>query len=666
MERESFEDLEIAEFINQHFIAIKVDREEHPDIDEVYLTAVQMLSGKGGGWPLTAILTPDALPFFGGTYFPPEQFLSLLKQVSDTWQQKRPAVIAQAERLKKALSGINQSASAAKTIDETVIKEAQKRILQDLSSTPRSNAPAFPREPEMLFLLRQALIQLEPEPLKAVQQRLQTIAAGGIHDQLGGGFHRYSVDANWQIPHFEKMLYNQAQLAQVYALTYRLSQNPQMRRIAESTFDFMLQDMMAPEGGFYAAMDAESDGQEGSYYLWRFDELRELLSATELELAKTAFGISESGNFSGYNVLQRINSAVNTPLSNATTVQLNTLKSTLSKARKKRPQPRIDTKIITSWNSSSISALIQGYHALGHKKYRNAAEKAAQRIWDLSYSKNQGLARTIPINGSSIDGTLEDYAYFANALLDLYDLSGDTIWLQRTQEIATRMIEYFHDAETGGFFINNSQDPKGLIVSLVTARDDAIISGNSIAAQVLARLFGRTGKIEYQQLARSVIAAFSKQLLANPQSLSGMLTAASLLNHGEAGPTQYSGKGKVRIETSVINQQLLIKADIADGWHINSYRVLSDYLIPTTMKPSTGHCATITNITFPDDKKVTLGFQKDELLVYEGQMTISAEIAPISNQDCHIVAAELNIQACSDTVCLSPEKLQIRMPVTSH
>ncbi len=664
MERESFENIEIAEYINQNFIAIKVDREEHPDIDEVYLTAVQMLSGQAGGWPLTAILTPDALPFFGGTYFQPKQFLSLLKQVNDTWQQKRPAVLAQAERLKKALSSINQSASAAKAIDNTVITLAQKQIQQDLSTPSRSHVAAFPREPEILFLLHQALAKLETDPLTIAQKRLHTIAAGGIHDQLGGGFHRYSVDASWKVPHFEKMLYNQAQLARAYAETYKLSHNPQMRRVAEATFDFMLKDMMAPEGGFYAAMDAESDGQEGSYYLWRFDELSKLLDTADLELAKTAFGISENGNFSGFNVLQGINPETSAPLSNEVENQLNALKNTLSKTRKKRPHPRIDTKIITAWNGLSISALISGYQTLGHEKYRAAATKAAQRIWDSAYSNKQGLARTIPVDNTVVDGTLEDYAYFANALLDIHDLTNNSIWLERTQELTSLMIDRFHDEKTGGFFINNSQAPKGLIVSLVTARDNSIVSGNSIAAQVLVKLFARTGKLEYQQLARSVIAAFSKQMFANPQSLSGMLTAASLLNYGEIGSTQYSGKGKVRIETSVINQKLIIKADIADGWHINSYRVLSDYLIPTTLKSSKGHCSALKNIAFPDDKTVTLGFQKDELQVYEDQMIISAEINPSSN--CHIVAAELNIQACSDKVCLSPETLQIRTPVTTR
>ena len=265
MERESFENLQIAKFMNTNFIPIKVDREQHPDIDELYLTSVQMLSGKAG-WPLTAVLTPDGLPFFGGTYFPPEQFISLLGQISETWTNRREAISEQANRLKTSLEKINQVAGSFKSINDDVFSLAKSHIKNGFANQTSRSGPAFPREPEMMFVLKDATNKLDTQSIQLILDRLRSIAAGGIQDQLGGGFHRYSVDAVWQIPHFEKMLYNQAQLGELFARAYLVSGDKDMLATAKSTFDFMLFNMQSPDGGFYAAIDAESDGKEGAFY----------------------------------------------------------------------------------------------------------------------------------------------------------------------------------------------------------------------------------------------------------------------------------------------------------------------------------------------------------------------------------------------------------------
>ena len=661
MERESFENLEIAEFINQNFIPIKVDREEHPDIDELYLTAVQMLSGKAG-WPLTAVLTPDGLPFFGGTYFPPDQFLGLLGQIDDTWDQRREAIMEQAERLKSALTKVRQSSGDAKSIDESVMTKARQRILQGFSAESRGNNSAFPREPEMQFLLHRVIGQLEQETLDIVLQRLKDIANGGIHDQLGGGFHRYSVDSNWQVPHFEKMLYNQAQLGQIYSIAYMLSGEPQMRSVAESTFDFMLRELQSPKGGFYAAVDAESDGQEGSYYLWDLEQLSETLNKSELALASAVMGVTAQGNFAGRNVLQRA------PVSKGvySKQEVSALREKLLQARARRIPPRTDTKIITAWNAMSISALLTGYHATDREQYRAAALRAAVRIWQRAFSTRKGLARTIPGDGKRIDGALEDYAYFANSLLDIYDLNNDKSWLVRAEKVASQMIERFHDSGSGGFLISSTKKQNQLIVSLVTARDDAINSGNSIATQVLARLFRRTGNVHYRRTAQQVLSYFSRQLLATPESLSGMLIAAELLNQGEIGQTQYGARSRVRVSSSVVDKQFRVQIDILPGWHINSYRVLEPALIPTALLPVDSQCTSIGKVEYPEDMLVSLGFQKDELLVYKNQVIVRARTGVPAGATCKLVAAELKIQACSDEVCLSPETIKIRATLPQH
>jgi len=664
MARESFEDIEIANYINEHFIPIKVDREENPDIDELYLTAVQMLSGQAG-WPLTAVLTPKGQPFFGGTYFAPNRFQQLLSKINTTWTDRRSAVIAQAERLETALKNISKSNLEAKSIDQTVINNAVAQITQSFRSYQAG--PGFPREPEILFLLNNALTTLSNDTITTIQQRLKKLAASGLHDQVGGGFHRYTVAADLKIPHFEKMLYNQAQMGQSYFRAYVLSSDKTLKEIGEKTFAFLLTEMQSPEGGFYAAMDAESehdDGKksEGAYYIWSYDELSNLLSSKELALAESALGVSQQGNFNSSNVLQ--NASINSNDSPDKTLKLNKLLGKLNTVRQKRKKPSTDTKIITAWNSMAVSALITGYKTVGNNEYRQAAINAAERIWKNAYSKSSGLARTIPSSKQRVAGTLEDYAYFANALLDLYDLENDQRWLTRAQELSQQMNDRFRDGNSrddrkGGFLISSAKQQKNLIVALVTARDDAINSGNSIAAQLFARLYRRTGNVEYRQVARDVLSTFSKQIQANPESLSGMLVAANLLNLNEIDSTQYAAKGKVKVQTKTVNQQLSVNIEIEPGWHINAHKVLEDALIPTKLTALNSQCASIGEVNYPEGKIVSLGFQDDELSVYENTVQLSSRIKDTPS-NCHLLAAELQIQACSDEVCQSPETLQIR------
>ncbi|RBP51003.1 DUF255 domain-containing protein [Arenicella xantha] len=656
MERESFENMEIANYINEHFIAIKVDREEHPDIDETYLTAVQMLSGKVG-WPLTVGLTPEADAFFGGTYFAPEQFLVLLEKITQTWGNDRPAINEQAGRLKKSLAKLSQAANTVKSIDTDAIDRAEQAIAQTLFAPPRHNQPGFPREPEMLFLMHRAILNNDTSLLNSLTQRLLTLSEGGIHDQVGGGFHRYSVDAEWQIPHFEKMLYNQAQLGHLYALASQYTNDPRLITLSKSTLQFVLDELANSEKtGFYSAMDAESGGTEGGYYLWSYQELSTQLSTTELKLAEVVFGVTKQGNFNGANVLRFKPDVASTELQ-----QTKALLSKLAAIRSQRTAPKTDTKIITAWNAMTVSALVAGYRSHNITNYLDRATAVAEQIWASAYSDQDGLFRTITADSYKIPAALDDYAYAANAFIDLYDTSKQSFWLDRAEAIIKRMTLEFHDSNTGAFLISNKTNGKGLSVALITARDDALYSGNSMAAQSLVKLFNRTGDIEYRDLARGLLAHFSTKIISSPESTSGLWLAASSLNVGETGSVLYSARSKVRVESSQNNDQLNINISIAPGWHINANEVLSEFLIPTSLNTLKGSCATIQSVTYPKYHTVELGFQAEPLQVYEQTTNLTATLANNDHyESCAASAFELRIQACSDEVCLSPEIVPIR------
>lgn len=655
MERESFEDIRIANYINQHFIAIKVDREEHPDIDETYLTAVQMLSGKVG-WPLTAVLTPNAEPFFGGTYFPPEQFITLLEKISSTWTDRRPAILEQANRLKTEMGKLSAVAKTASNVHQEALESARERIASKLFAPPRYNEPGFPREPEMLFLLQQSIRHADTTLLQRVSQRLETLADSGLHDHVGGGFHRYSVDAEWRIPHFEKMLYNQAQLAQIYALAYQFTHKPRFAQVAKHTFDFMLSQRDGDAGGFYSAMDAESDGGEGKFYIWSYEELKSELSALELTTAENILGITTHGNFEGKNVLWR-----RSEVEQNTHQSVDPVLKKMSTLRHERVPPAVDRKVITAWNGLAISALISGFKATDEPHYLQVAEQVAESLWRSAYSTKAGLAR-IRTAEQRIDASLDDYTNLVRAYLDMFDTTTNETWLSRAETLTERMLTDFQDQATGAFLISNKHLQRGLVVPIITARDDAMYSGNSVAAQNLARLFHRTGNIQYRDHARAVIAHFSTQALASPESASGLLLAASILIEGEALEPHYAARGKVRVSSSLKERTLSVTISIQQGWHINADKVLNEYLIPTSLSAVETRCVVIDSVQFPPAQQVQLGFQKDPLLVFDGAITVTANLR-YPDPECAIAKLQLRIQACSDEVCLSPANIQLQQGI---
>ena len=675
MEKESFDKVEVARLLNEGFVAIKVDRERRPDVDEIYMTAVQLMTGSGG-WPMSTLLTPDGKPFFGGTYIPRDPFMKLLRQASQAWQEQRPQLVAQAEQVAASVRRITAAAGEATEVGEEVIAAAVSQSLarHDSRLGGFSGAPKFPHEPELLFLLARVLRTGDREALAVVETSLEHMARGGIYDQVGGGFHRYSTDARWLVPHFEKMLYNQAHLSRAYLEAYRITGNPLFERVARQTLDYVLRDMTSPGGGFYSATDADSEGKEGEFFLWTPEEIREALPQADAELAAELFGVTEAGNFEGNTILNLPKPLPKVAAERDMTLEalfdrVDWIRQLLYEAREKRVHPLLDDKIVTAWNGMMITSLARAGDLLGDKRYLEAAERAAAFLWAHNRRQDGALWRVHLAGSSSVEANLEDYAYLAEALVSLYDATGDRPWLERAREVAGEMVARFYDTEGGGFFMSESDEGGRLIARPKSPTDGAIPSGNSVAVRALALLAARIGAADYRGKAEGTIAAFSQRMRQSPTAFAYMLLGADELLHGGAGPLEYGARGVVRTKAELGRGGLAdgkltitIRLEIAEGWHVNAHRPLQEYLIPTEVALD-GDGFELVGLEYPEAETVTLGFQEEPLAVYQGSVLIRGTIVVAGAGRPAIARLRLTIQACDDEQCLKPEDLVIELPV---
>lgn len=493
METESFENEEIAKILNENFIAIKVDREERPDVDSIYMSAVQAMIGHGG-WPLSVFLTPDGKPFVGATYIPPKEFKNILEKIAQVWKEDR-------KRVEKHAADILDHLKAATTIKKGELKldlELLKSVTEKFSGYYEplhggfSHAPKFPRSFVLSFLFREYVRTKDDSILAMCEKTLKNMASGGMYDQLGGGFHRYSTDERWLIPHFEKMLYDNALLAKTYTEAYQITKNDFYKKIATETLDYVLRDMTSPEGGFYSAEDADSERLEGKFYVWDRAEIKKILGDEEGDIFCKFFGVVEGGNF------EHGKSALWTRLSldefckenklEQEKVQkiLKTGKEKLFNERKSRVRPHRDDKILTSWNGLMISAFAHGYQVYKDKRYLSAATKSADFI--LKKLTNNGkLLRTYRDGIAKQEGFLDDYAFLALGLIDLYEASFEIGYLEQAKDLSNKMVQFFYDKEQGSFY-NTSADHEKLVLRLKEFEDWAIPSGNSVAALVLFKM----------------------------------------------------------------------------------------------------------------------------------------------------------------------------------
>jgi len=551
MEHESFEDPEVAALLNELFVCVKVDREERPDIDAVYMAVAQVMTG-GGGWPLTVVLTPDKKPFFSATYIPKHGvygrpgMMELLPAVDRAWREDREGVLASADKVTGFLDQLNDGG------DGTPLEPAlQAKAHGNLSGRfdpvfgGFGKAPKFPSPHQLSFLLRRWSREGDPRALEMVETTLRNMRRGGLFDHLGYGFHRYSTDARWLVPHFEKMLYDQALLALAYLETYQVTRDPFYADTAEEIFTYVLRDMTSAEGAFYSAEDADSEGVEGLFYVWTADEIREALDEDTATLFLSTYGVTELGNYaeeatghrSGHNILH-----LQRPLDEAARRQgveptelhrrLSEARQLLLERRDGRIRPLRDDKVLTDWNGLMIAALSRAAVVLDQPRYADAARRAADFcLRELRDDEGRLLKRYR--NGSAgLPAHLDDHAFLAWGLLELYEATFETRYLAESVALTDRMLDHFADDERGGFFLT-ADDGETLLVRTREAYDGAMPSGNSVAAANLARLARITGEPRYATAADGVFRSFSTSAERGPEHFAYLLMAADFA----AGPT---------------------------------------------------------------------------------------------------------------------------------
>jgi uncharacterized protein YyaL (SSP411 family) len=539
MERESFESPEVAAFLNDHFVSIKVDREERPDVDKIYMTFVQATSGQGG-WPLNVFLTPELKPFFGGTYFPPDNrygrsgFLQVLQQVQQVWEARRTELANSAADIHARLEQLSVSHErlSGLVLTSAVLRDAGLLLKKsyDAQHGGFGGAPKFPQPSQPQFLLRYARRFHDEEAVRMVLHTCDRMAAGGIHDQLGGGFARYSVDAEWRVPHFEKMLYDNAQLAQLYLDAFLVSGEARHAEIARDILGYVLRDMTHPDGGFYSAEDADSEGHEGKFYCWTRAELAKLLTPEEFNVAARYFGITEQGNFMDHShpeplPNQNVLSVADPTLTGPETALLASAKGKVLAARAHRVRPQCDDKVLASWNGLMLGAMARAGAVLGQEAYHAAAEKnlafLQARLWDaqtrtLSHRWRDGERDKVQL--------LEGYAFLLAGVLDLYEATLKAEQLAFAIALAESMIARFYDAENGGFW-QSAAGAKDLILRVKEDYDGAEPSGNSVAILALLKLGRITDRKEFTQAADKGLRLFANRLQQVPQAVPCLLQA---------------------------------------------------------------------------------------------------------------------------------------------
>ncbi len=553
MERESFEDEGIAALMNEHFVCIKVDREERPDLDEIYMQATLALNQGQGGWPMTVFLTPEQEPIFAGTYFPPTDrwgrpgFASVLKKVAEFWEKDREGLKKQAahltDRIKAEMGAVSPMAVGEVEIEAAVTQYAEQF---DPKYGGFGGAPKFPPATGLSLLLRYHQRSGDDHSLHVVRKTLDAMAAGGIYDQIGGGFARYSTDQRWLVPHFEKMLYDNALLTKTYLEAYQATKDGVYGTVARETLDYILNEMTSPEGGFYSATDADSEGVEGKFFVWTPDEVRAALSSEEESRRVCAYlDITQSGNWEHKNIPNRPRSL--DEVAGELKISSEELKATVDRAkpllyeaRSRRVPPGLDDKILTGWNGMMISAMAEGARVLGDNRYLQAAEEAADFLLRTMSRPDGGLYRTYRAGKAHVPAYLEDYAYLAEGLIDLYEAEGHEGYLAEAVRVGERILADFSDEEQGGFF-TTAKDHEALIVRSREGPDGATPSGNAVASSALAKLSFHYGREDFRDAAIRAVRTYGRQLARYPRAFAKSLIVVDFLL---AGPVELALVGR--------------------------------------------------------------------------------------------------------------------------
>ena len=529
MEHESFEDEEVANILNNYFVSIKVDREERPDIDSVYMSVCQAMTG-GGGWPLNLFLTKDKKPFYAGTYFPKTSkynqtgFMEILESINDVWVSNKDHVLTTADQVVKTLKEYSEDDSF--DISKDILSEGFESFLNSFDSVfgGFSKAPKFPSPHNLSYLLSYYKATGEKRALEMVKITLKSMYKGGIFDHIGFGFSRYSVDEKWLVPHFEKMLYDNALLAMAYIETYEITKDNIYKEVAEKIFTYILRDMTSPEGGFYCGEDADSEGVEGKFYLWDFTEIYKVLDMEEGNLFINYYGIQREGNFEGRNIPNLIGEELEDLDKADLKDKLENIREKLFDYREKRIHPHKDDKILTSWNGLMIAAFAKAGMVFHEEKYKDVSTKALDFIFSKLQREDGRLLARFRQGESRYQAYLDDYAFIIWALIEVYEVTKDYFYIKKALELNKQMIELFLDKEKGGLFLYG-KDSEELILRPKDIYDGAIPSGNSVAAMNMLRLFKITGDINLKEEAESIFKVFGNSINKIPRAHAKTLEA---------------------------------------------------------------------------------------------------------------------------------------------
>lgn len=723
MERESFMDPEIARFLNEHFVSIKVDREERPDVDQVYMAALQAFST--GGWPMSMFLMPDGRPFFGATYLPPRDhedysgFLTLLSKIDKAWREERVEIERAADGLTEVVRRKLGSSSHGRKLPITGAVAAEGRRLLAAQFDPEfggfgfspenARRPKFPEPVNLVFLLDQhrrgrkesprsgshviGPAASRTDPLFMVLFTLDHMARGGIRDQLAGGYHRYATSRYWIVPHFEKMLYDNAQLASVHVMAYELTGDVRWRAEAEATFAFIARTMTAPEGGFYSALDAETTAGEGAYYVWSRDQLRDVLGeGAEGDVFSQIYGMKRDPNFEGgrYVLLQPrpIEEQAEKPQTTPQELEarLRPLCERMLVAREQRPGPLRDEKILTAWNGLMIAAYADAYRAFKNEAYRQAAEKSAEFLLKTLRDPGGRLLRTYCAGQAKLPGYLEDYGFLVHGLLRLHTATGDSRWLGQARTLADRMIADFADPREGGFFFTAGAH-ESLLARPKDPYDGALPGANNMAALDLLALHRATGEPRYLDTARKTLESFQTPLVQNPAAMPLMLVAVQELLDDQPqsagvgligdGPPAVAPAPQIVTATARMRNpeqpvsgrelQAIVRLDIKEGWYLHANPTGVEILKPTTLVLEVGQGARDLQVDYPSGQVKVLGsLGQERVALYEGKVQIPIHVSwdPTAQGGKMTLTLKLNYQACDDKVCLAPASLDIPLEVT--
>jgi uncharacterized protein len=705
MERESFSNPEVAKLLNDSFVCIKVDREERPDIDQIYMTALHAL-GNNGGWPLSMFLMPDGRPIVGGTYWPAEDrdiegkkvlgFKSLLGVMTKFQKEKPKDLDEQAKNLADATrQALDQSApgKALVELDRKLVFNAVTEVLEEFDEVhggfgnPRKafRGTKFPMPSYLELLLIEGKREHNNDILAKVDLTLEKMARGGIYDQLGGGFHRYSTERTWTVPHFEKMLYDNAQLVEVYSRAFAIEPKPMYRRIVEETLDFIIRNLTSPEGAFYSSLDADSEGEEGRYYVWSAKDLESAgLTKEELELARAVYGIDEGPNFEDKRSILVLRKPTEDAGSRA---KLSAARQKLLAVRSKRAKPFLDTKVLTAWNGQMIAGFAVAGQVFQEPKYTALAAKAADFILKTMKTKDGRLLRSYmpkkeDSGGARLNGYLDDYAFAVHGLQALYDATSDKRWLGEARDLTETMLKQFADEKNGGFFYT-AHDHEKLFARAKDQFDGAQPSGNSVAARNLVELAQRTGEKKYREQAEKTLKSFAASLKSSPTSLTEMVIALAefidLPKDKQPAETKkpVPADDKATKSESVVKvtatpdkpdasgkQVVAITLDIDKDWHAYANPVENDMLeaVQTEVKIAGKSNPKTIEIKYPKGQKV-IDQVAGDYVAYEGKIEIKATIERAKN-DKEPLEISVKFIACSEKLkqCLLPANVKLTVP----